>query len=72
MVTIFDNLNTVLVFLAEFFSQILNALRTIPNFITECVIQLQKYQECFPPFLWFLVTFAFGAGIISKLLHWGS
>lgn len=72
MVTIFDNLNTVLSFLAEFFSQILNALRTIPNFITEGVTQLQKYQECFPPFLWFLVTFAFGAGIISKLLHWGS
>ena len=72
MVSIFDKLNTILDFLAEFFSQLLNALRIIPNFITECGTQVQRYHDCFPPFLWFLVAFAFGAGIISKLLHWGS
>lgn len=71
MVTIFDNLNTVLNLIAEFFSQVLNALRVIPNFITESGSQLLRYRDCFPPFLWFLVSFAFGAGILTKLLHWG-
>ena len=49
MVSIFDKLNTILDFLAEFFSQLLNALRTIPNFITECGTQVQRYHDCFPP-----------------------
>lgn len=70
-VTIFDNLETVLEFLAEFFAQLLNGLRSIPAFIGESGTQLLKYQDCFPSFTWFLITFAFGAGIITKLLHWG-
>lgn len=70
-VSIFDNLQTFLVFVVELLVQGVNALRTIPNFIAESSTQVMKYQTCFPPFLWFLICFAFGAGIICKLLHWG-
>lgn len=70
-VSIFDNLQTFLMFVVELLSQILNALRSIPSFIAESGSQLLRYQDCFPPFLWFLITFAFGAGIITKMLHWG-
>lgn len=71
MVSIFDNFQTFLVFVVEILSQIVNALRSIPSFISESGSQILRYQTCFPPFLWFLVVFAFGSGIICKLLHWG-
>lgn len=71
MVSIFDNLNTVLEFLAEFFSQLLNGLRTLPQLIIDSGEQIARYEDIFPPFVWFLIVFAFGTGIITKLLHWG-
>lgn len=70
-VSIFDNLQTFLVFIVEVLAQGVNALRTIPTFISESGTQLLKYQSCFPSFLWFLVAFAFGAGILTKVIHWG-
>lgn len=70
-VSIFDNLNTFLHQAVELLSQILNGLRQVPAFISESGSQLLRYRDCFPAFIWFLITFAFGAGIIQKLLHWG-
>lgn len=70
-VSIFDNLNTFLNQVCEFLAQILNALRVVPTFIHDSGEQLLRYSSIFPPFVWFLITFAFGSGIICKLLHWG-
>ena len=71
-VSIFDNLNTVLHQLAEFFAQLLNVLHFIPTFIQDSGSQILRYIDIFPPFIWFLIAFAFGSGIITKFLHWGS
>lgn len=70
-VSIFDNLNTVLHQLAEFFAQILHVLRSVPTFISDSGSQILRYSDIFPPFIWFLIAFAFGSGIIVKFLHWG-
>lgn len=70
-VSVFDNLNTFLHQVVEFLSQVLNALRFVPTFITESGSQLLRFRDCFPDFIWFLIAFAFGAGITTKMLHWG-
>lgn len=70
-VSVFDNLQTFLSQIVELLSQILNAVRVIPNFIAESGSQILRYKEIFPSFFWFLVSFAFGSGIIVKLLKWG-
>lgn len=70
-VSIFDNLQTFLVYVVELLVQGVNALRSLPSLISESGTQILRYRDCFPAFLWFLVTFAFGAGIITKCIHWG-
>lgn len=70
-VSIFDNLQTFLMQVVELLSQILHALRVIPTFISESGTQILRYKDIFPPFIWFLISFAFGSGIIVKLLKWG-
>lgn len=70
-VSIFDNLQTFLEQAVEFLSQLLNALRSIPAFISESGTQILRYRDLMPAFFWFLVSFAFGAGIIIKMLKWG-
>lgn len=70
-VSIFDNLNTILHQLGEFFAQIINGLRFLPTLITDCGQLVNRYQTMFPSFLFFIVAFLFGGGIICKLLHWG-
>lgn len=72
MVTIFDNIYVTLTYLIQLLVQVVSALRQLPNIIHNAGLVLARFQSCFPPFLWFLVMFAFGAGILTKLLHWGS
>lgn len=71
MVSVFDNLNTFLHQVCEFLAQILNCLRAVPQFIHDSGVQILHYNGVFPSFIWFLIAFAFGSGIITKFLHWG-
>lgn len=71
-VSIFDNLNTVLHQLGEFFAQILHSLRVLPQLFVDGAEVTNRYLDMFPDFISFLIVFAFGTGIIRKLLHWGS
>ena len=70
-VSIFDNLQVFLMQVVEFFSQVLNGLRFIPTLIHDSGALVVRYTSMFPPFIFFIVAFLFGGGIILKLLHWG-
>lgn len=70
-VSIFDNLQTFLEQLVEFFSQVLNGLRFIPTLIHDSGALIVRYSSMFPPLILFIVGFLFSGGIILKLLHWG-
>lgn len=70
-VSIFDNLNTVLHQLGEFFAQLLHSFRTLPQLIIDSASVVNRFEDIFPPFVWFLIVFLFSTGIIRKMIHWG-
>lgn len=70
-VSIFDNLNTVLHQLGEFFAQILHSLRVLSQLFVDGAEVIYRYLGMFPDFVSFLIVFAFCTGIICKMLHWG-
>lgn len=70
-VSIFDNLNTVLHQLGEFFTQLLHSLRAIPQLLIDSALVVNRFEDIFPPFVWFLVVFLLSTGIIRKMIHWG-
>lgn len=70
-VSIFDCLYTFLSFCIEILKNIVYGLRMLPQLITDGYTIVTQYNTIFPSFLWFLIMFAFGYGIIRKLLHWG-
>lgn len=71
MVTIFDNLNVFLNYAVQLLVNIIGCLRKLPNIISDAHLLMERYQSIFPDFIWFLILFAFGTGIICKMLHWG-
>ena len=57
-VSIFDNLNTVLHQLGEFFAQILHSLRVLPQLFVDGADVTNRYFYMFPDFIAFLIVFA--------------
>ena len=66
-VSIFDNLQTFLVFSVELLVQIVNGLRFLPRLLNDSAQLLNRYLGIFPGTMAFIATFLLGAGIITKL-----
>ena len=70
-VSIFDSLYSFLCLIIEILKNIVYGLRMLPELITDSFTLVQRYTGIFPPFIVFLIMFAFGYGVIRKLTHWG-
>lgn len=70
-VSIFDSLYGWLCLIIELLKNVVHGLRMLPQLIADGFTLIQRYENIFPAFIWFLVLFAFGYGIIQKVTHWG-
>ena len=70
-VSIFDSLYLFLCLIIEVLKNIVYGLRMLPELIADSWTLVQRYTSIFPPFIVFLIAFAFGYGVIRKLTHWG-
>lgn len=70
-VSIFDSLYSFLCFAIEILKNIVYGVRLLPQLIADSFVLVQRYSSVFPTFLYFIILFAFGYGIIRKLTHWG-
>lgn len=70
LVSIFDNIHTFIKNAFKLISMLIHALTSLPKIIFDGLTLIGNYATIFPPFVWFLVMFAFGTGIIVKIVKW--
>lgn len=70
LVSIFDNIATFLKNAFKVLSMLIHALVSLPKIIADGVSTIANYASIFPAFVWFLVLFALGTGIICKIIKW--
>ena len=72
MVTIFDNLNTLIEQVVFIIKNIGHLLLSLPQLIGDGLATISDFTQYCPPFLAGLFMFMFFSGIILKGTHWGS
>lgn len=70
LVSIFDNISTFIKNAFKLIKMLIDALASLPSIIADSFSILARFSTIFPPFIWFLVIFAFGTGIICKIIKW--
>lgn len=70
LVSIFDNISTFIKNAFKLIKMLIDALASLPSIIADSFSILGRFSTVFPAFIWFLVIFAFGTGIICKIIKW--